>query len=173
MVVVGIHAYIIYYTGRTAEVSPFTSSYYALKNVPILDAIIVYKFPLSVKTHLLVYHNSLFFSLMTHNLISLFILREANIVVNDVPKIYIPDPGDKTHSIWFPDSKFSIASSLQGIFSYLLTCKPKIKELVFSEDVLVMTPQIQSCNPNSDVYAQNEENMIDWEGNMIKLHHWT
>ena len=36
-----------------------------------------------------------------------------------------------------------------------------------------MTPQGQNWDPNSDVYALNEEKMIDWEGNMIKPCHRT
>ena len=36
-----------------------------------------------------------------------------------------------------------------------------------------MTPQGQNWDPNSDAYALNEENMIDWEGNMIKPCHRT
>ena len=124
IVVVGMHAYILNYTGHTAKVIPFTSSYDALKNVPIIDAIIVYNFPLSGKTYLLVCYNALFVFSMKHNLIPPFILREKNIVVNEVPKIQIPDPYETTHSIWFPDSGFCIALSLRGIFSYFLTSKP-------------------------------------------------
>ena len=45
MVVVGQHAFIINNTGKTAEVSPFTSSYDSLKNAPIVDAIIAYDCP--------------------------------------------------------------------------------------------------------------------------------
>ena len=36
-----------------------------------------------------------------------------------------------------------------------------------------MTPQSQNWSPNSDVYARNEENMMDWEGNMIEPRHRT
>ena len=117
MVVVGMNAYILNYKDCTAEVSSFTSSYYALKNAPIIDAIIAYNCLFSGKTYLMVYHNYLFVSLMTHNLISPFILIEANNFVNDVPKIQSPDPDETTHSIWFPDSEFRITLSLRGIFS--------------------------------------------------------
>ena len=113
MVVVGMHAYILNYMGRTAEVSPFTLSYDALKNFPIIDAIIAYDCPLSGKTYLLACHNDLFVSSMTHNLIPPFILRETNIVVNEVPKIQSSDPYETTHSIWFPDYGFHIALSLR------------------------------------------------------------
>ena len=47
------------------------------------------------------------------------------------------------------------------------------EELVSTEDIFVMTPQGQTWDLNSDVYALNKENMIVWEGNMIKPRHWT
>ena len=37
----------------------------------------------------------------------------------------------------------------------------------------MMTPQGQAGDPNSDVYARNEENMIEWEGHTIEPNHWT
>ena len=40
IIVIGVHAYILNYTGCTAEVSPFTSFYDSLNNVPIVDVII-------------------------------------------------------------------------------------------------------------------------------------
>ena len=75
IVVIDMHAYILNYTGRIAEVIPFTSSYDALKNAPIVDAIIAYDYLFSGKTYMLVYHNALYVSSMTHNLILRFILR--------------------------------------------------------------------------------------------------
>ena len=75
------------------------------------------------------------------------------------------------HSIWFPAASFRIPLSLRGIFSYFLTRKPTRDELQSCDDVLVMTPQSHSWNPHSDVYARNEENMLDWEGNMLESHH--
>ena len=36
-----------------------------------------------------------------------------------------------------------------------------------------MTPRGQNWDPNSDVYAQNEENIIEWEGHMIDPNHRT
>ena len=126
-----MHAYILNYTGRTAEVSPFTSSYDALKNVPIVDAIIAYDCRLSGKTYLLVCQNALFVSSMTHNLIPPFILRETNIIVNEVPKIQIPDPYETTHSIWFPDSVFCISLSLRRYISIFSNWQAKERRACF------------------------------------------
>ena len=54
MCVVGRNAYVIKYSGKTAEVIPFTSSYEDLKNVPLVDAIIAYDCQYSKKTYPLV-----------------------------------------------------------------------------------------------------------------------
>ena len=173
MVVVGQHAFIINNTGKTAEVSPFTSSYDALKNVPIVDAIIAFDCPITDKAYLLVCHNALYVSSMIHNLIPPFIMREANLVVNDIPKIQVDNPDETDHSIWFADSEFRITLSLQGIFSYFPSRKPTQSELEAVEDVLVLTPQGQTWDPHSTVYEDNEENMVDWQGNMIEPRHRT
>ena len=37
----------------------------------------------------------------------------------------------------------------------------------------MITPQGQTWDPNSNVYALNEENIIDWEGHKIKPNHIT
>ena len=39
--------------------------------------------------------------------------------------------------------------------------------------MLMMTPQGQAGDPNSDVYARSEENMIEWEGHTIEPNHQT
>ncbi len=35
-----------------------------------------------------------------------------------------------------------------------------------TEEVYLLTPS--KWNPHSDAYATNEENMLDWEGNMVE-----
>ena len=156
MVVVDQNAFIINYTGQTAEVIPFTSSYDALKNIPIFDAIIAFDCHVTGHAYLLVCHNALFVLLMTHNLIPPFIMREANLIVNDVLKSQVPDPVVTDHYIWFADADFRITLLLRGIFSYFPTRKPTQSELEIVDDVLVLNLQGQTCNPHSVVYASNE-----------------
>ena len=64
MCVVVRNAYMINYSGKTAEVSLFTLSYDALKNVPLVDAIIAYDCQYSGKTYLLVLTNALLINTM-------------------------------------------------------------------------------------------------------------
>ena len=56
---------------------------------------------------------------------------------------------------------------LTGLFSYFSTWKPTITKLQEIEYVLVITPYGYNWDPHSDVYVRIEENMLDWEGNMI------
>ena len=165
MPVVGKHAFIISDTGRIAEVKAYTPDYDAMQ-VPIVDAAVKYECPYSGSTYILVIRNALHVPSMTTNLIPPFMLREAGIVVNDTPKIQVDDPTADDHSIYFPETQFRIPMSLWGIFSYFPTSKPSEQDMVESEEVYMMTPT--KWNPHQSTYAENEENMLDWEGNMVE-----
>ena len=101
---------------------------------------------------------------MTHNLLPPFMLREAGITINEVPKIHATSPTEEHHAITFQETNFQISLSLHGTFSYFPTSKPSIQELEEPEDVYVLTPTV--WNPHSDAYVINEESMLDWEDNM-------
>ena len=77
------------------------------------------------------------------------------------------DPTEKDHTITFTETRFRIPLSLWGIFSYFPTTRPTQNDLLDPTDVYMLTPS--RWNPHSDVYARNEESMLDWEGNMKEL----
>ena len=108
---------------------------------------------------------------MENNLIPPFVMREAGIDVNDVPKIQVEDPSVEDHSIFFSDTGFRIPLSLWGTFSYFYTSKPSVEFLSSCEDVYLLTPT--NFNPHCDAYERNEENMLDWEGNIVEKQHRT
>lgn len=163
MAVVGRNAYVISESGKTVEVSPFSPDYQPM-TVPLVDAAVVYESPFDAKRYLLVIRNALSVPSMAHNLLPPFLLREAGIIVNDTPKIQMPDPTEDDHAIIVPDSDLRIPLSLWGIFSYFPTCEPTVDDLENPTDVYVLTPA--KWNPHSDAYAFNEASMLDWEGNM-------
>ena len=92
MVVVGRHAYILKSSGRTAQVCPFTPEYESLKEVKIIGAAVVYDFPITEKSFILVFHNALSVPPMEQNLVPPFILRDSGLKVNDTPKIQVKNP---------------------------------------------------------------------------------
>ena len=116
MPVVGSSAYILNESGESAEVNAFSPDY-PTRNIPIVDAALQYESPYDGKTYILVIRNALYVPSMTNNLIPPFILREAGIEVNDVPKIHMADPDETAHSLFFTETNFRIPLSLWGIFS--------------------------------------------------------
>ena len=163
MPVVGQNAYILADSGKQVEVNPFTPDYQPM-TVPLVDAAIRYDDQYDGRSYILVIRNALYFPSMTHNLVPPFMMREAGIKVNTVPKIQVEDPSVDDHAIYFPETGFRIPLSLWGIFSYFPTSKPSKDDLVEPNDVYLLTPT--HWNPHSDEYAKNEELMLDWEGNM-------
>ena len=128
MAVVGRNAYILSYTGATAEVNAFTPDH-AEMTIQIVDAAVQYDCPYTGITYIMVICNALYVPSMQHNLIPPFMIREAGIVVNDTPKIQLDDPSADDHSIYFPGENFRIPLSLWGVFSYFTTSKPSVETL--------------------------------------------
>ena len=91
-------------------------------------------------------------------------MREAGIKLRDVPKIQVDDPTEDDHAFVFLETGLRLPLSLWGTFSYFPTTKLTMKDLAESKEVYLLTPS-QWC-PHSDAYAQNEESMLDWDGNM-------
>ena len=96
-----------------------------------------------------------------------FILIEAGIEVNDTPKIQVKYPTIHDHSIYFPSSDVIITLSLNGILSYFPCRTPTIIDLDES-DVLAITPDGHSWDPHCSAYADNEENMMNWNCQMVE-----
>ena len=89
MVVLGQHCYIIYSSGRHADVNAFAREVGKIKSVPIVDADVVYNCPYSMKTYPLIVRNALYVQSMVNNLIPPFIMREVGLEVREIPKIHV------------------------------------------------------------------------------------
>ena len=85
---------------------------------------------------------------MKNNLLPPFILRQAGIEVNDVPKIHTNEPTQSTHSVKFTETGFTIPLSLWGTFSYFPTSKPKADDMQASDEIYLLTPS--TFNPHDD-----------------------
>eukprot|EP00957_Ditylum_brightwellii_P035346 2680983-Ditylum_brightwellii.AAC.1 len=93
-------------------------------------------------------------------------MQEVGIKVNDVPKIQVSDPSKRDHSVYFKETGFCIPMALWGTFLYFPSSKPTVEELQASDNIYLITPS--KFNPHDDGYAVNEDNMLDWEGNMVE-----
>ena len=163
MPVVGDQAFIIAELGRSCDVSPFTTDYKPM-TVPLVDAAVKYESPYDERVYILVVRNALYVPSMEYNLIPPFMLREAGVKLRDTPKIHVDDPSEEDHAITFPETGARIPLSLHGTFSCFPTSRPTRQDLDDGNDIYLLTPSV--WNPHSDVYASNEDAMLDWEGNM-------
>jgi hypothetical protein len=132
----------------------------------IVDAAVKYESSYTGTIYMLVIRNALLVPAMKNNLIPPFMMEEAGVTVNTWPKIHVADPSVDDHSIYFPETKFRIPLSLWGVFSYFPTSEPTTKELQDSGEVYTLTPDW--WDPHQSAYAENKDNMLDWEGNMVK-----
>ena len=168
MPVAGRNCYILSDLGKYINVSLFTPAYKALQ-APMVDAPIQYDSPYDGKSYILVIQNALHVCSMMNNLLPPFMLKEAGVEVNDKAKIHAQDPTMEDHAITFGETGFRIPLSLSGIFSYFITTKPTNDMLQDPLEVYILTPA--RWDPHSDVYTHNEDNMLDWEGNMKEPKH--
>ena len=118
------------------------------------------------KTYLLVARNALYVPSMQNNLLPPFILREAGLHVNDVPKIHVSSPTIDDHMIGTDDMSLRIPLKLYGTFSYFPSRAPTNDEIESCDRILI-TPDSSSWDPYSTHFAHNEDAMLDWEGQML------
>ena len=141
MAVIGNNAYILSYTGTTAEVNDFTPDH-APMTIKIDDAVVQYDCPYDRTTYILVIQNELHLESMTNNIIPPFMIRETGIVLNDTPEIQVDDTSVEYHSIYSPEEKIRIPLYFWGVFSYFPTSKPSVETLNARDKVFLLTPNI-------------------------------
>ena len=105
MPVIGRNAYILSKIGETVDVALFTPDYNPI-SVELVDAALKYEYPCSGKVKILIIRRGLYVPSMTHNLLPPFMLREAGIHINEVPKIHVTSPTEEHHAITFQETNF-------------------------------------------------------------------
>ena len=110
MPVIGRNAYVLSKIGETVDVAPFTPPI----SVELVDAALKYECPYSGKVKILIIRRGLYLPSMTHNLLPPFMLREAGIHINDVPKIHVTSPTEEHHAITFQETNFRIPLTLHA-----------------------------------------------------------
>ena len=99
------NAYILSKIGETVDVAPFTPDYKPI-SVELVDAALKYECPYSGEVKILIIRRGLHVPSMTHNLLPPFMLREAGIQINEVPKIHVTSPTEEHHAIIFQETNF-------------------------------------------------------------------
>ena len=166
MIVCGRDVYIISKSGQVAEDNAFAKECGVL-NIPIVNADVVFEDPYEGDIYFLVMRNALYVGSMDHHLIPPFIMQEAGLVVNDVPKIHCQHRTQEDHSIINQDSKLHIRLKLEGIFSSFPTRKLSKEDLQRDHiEAVYLSPAV--WNPNSDHFSNNEDMLINFEGRAVE-----
>ena len=172
MVVVGKYATIINQSGKIANLRTFSSDCSKLEAVPIIDAVVEYDCPHTLETFILVVQNGLYVHSMMNNLIPPFVMIEAGLKVNDVPKIHI-DRQKLTNEIHCIVStadnngtEVRIPMQLDVIFSYFTMQKltqEKIDKYEYIETVY-LTPDEAEWDTYDEDYSESEDESLDFRG---------
>ena len=166
MAVLGKHCFIFDYTGKFCTVTAFNPSLDSTK-LPIVDAVIVYDCPYSMKSFLLLIRNALYLEQAHDNLVPPFLLREAGLHVNECAKLHaLPHPTEEHHSIFFPDEDLRIPLQLNGIFSYFYHRAPHLEE-IDNLKVLFLTPDSATWDPHSLHFHDQEARLLDHNGSIV------
>ena len=146
-----------------------------LEEVPIVDAVVAYDFLHTVDTFILFVRNGLYVHSMMNNLIPLFVMREAGLKVNDVPKIHIERQNltNEIHCIVSTadgnGTELRIPMQLDGIFSYFPTQKLTQEEINNCEYIktVYLTPDAAEWDPYDEDYSEREDAFFDFRGYLI------
>ena len=99
--VVGRNVMILSYSGKTANVTGFTSDLGRCESVPIVKAAVAYDDEYSGETSILIIHNALYFKSMKHNLVPPFTIRLSGAEINEEAKCLAKCPTVEHHSIYW------------------------------------------------------------------------
>ena len=120
---------------------------------PIVDADVVYDYPWSQSTYILITRNFLSVPSMDHNLIPPFILREDGLTLNDTAMIHLNEPFIDDHAIIPPNSDLRIRIHLHGTLSCFSNRMPNPDEILDpASQVVVITPEGATWNPHCTSY---------------------
>ena len=109
MMVLGKNCFIFNNIYRhTCDVELFNKNLGMAKQIPVFDAALTYNCPYTHETYLLIVRNALYVKLMENNLVPLFIMREARLLVRDTLKIHLNDLDANDHAITFQNNDLLI-----------------------------------------------------------------
>lgn len=159
---------------KKVSVAGFSSEVGTIPKVPIVDAAMAYHCPYSDDVYILIVSKALWVPSMKHNLAPPFIMREADIEVNDKAKLHCERPTIEEHSIFDPSTGLRIPLQLDGIFSCFPTralTKEELRNIQWYIDqnrIVHLSPKTPNWDPNDSYYAEREASYLDCDGNIVE-----
>ena len=105
---------------------------------------------------------------MENNLVPPFMMRLAQIEINEEPKVLATNPTPVHHSMYCLRTDVRIHFSLKGIVSYIPTRRPTQDKFNQILTRIKLTPPNPSWNPHNVRYADQEAHMLDHHGHLVK-----
>jgi hypothetical protein len=146
---------VIHFTDTKVNVSPFSDSYQAIKDIPIATVATAWDDPGTGEVIILYIHEALYFGdRMSHTLLCPNQLRANGWTVQDVPKQF---DAEAAHAITDPSGRLTMPLEMNGVISYLPTRLPTDKELAEC-DFYDLTSEVP-WEPYSPSFHEREQRM--------------
>ena len=116
---------------------------------------------------LLVVWNVLYVPLMNHNLIPLFAMIEAGIIVNDKAKVFCEKPTKDDHATIDRETGMYIILFIENTFSVFPSGKPTEDNIYDPNIPIVTVTPIGRWDLGPSLYQQNERALMDADGDIV------
>ncbi len=172
--VLGNCCLLIHNTGRKVDVSGFSTALWSIE-LPIVSGAVAYDHPITGKVYILVFHQAIYCRQMDNHLICPMQCRVIGVVINDTPKMCIPNPDDSTHSINVTDpldqdTTLHIPLILKGVTRCF--CIRRSTTVEFDDKdtpKLDMTSKSPEWDPGDPDWAIQEASTMDSRGRVHDL----
>ena len=160
---------LVLYETDKAEVSGFSTQLGKLKETPVITGVLAYDEPVTGETYLLYFHQALHLPMMEKSLLNPNQMREAGIIVNDVPLKFIKQEQrtSESHSLVVPinddnESTLTIPLELKGVISGFTVRKPSWEEIanVDPANRIEMTNDSPEWAPNDSAEEDVDERRL-------------
>jgi hypothetical protein len=100
-------------------------------------------------------------------------VRVNDVRLDETPKFLTENPTGHNHAIHFAKEEITVPMSLHGVTSYFTTRKPTLEEYYNSLSTengvqCELTYESPVWDPQDEVFATQEENMVDSQGNVLQ-----
>ena len=142
------------------------------KKYRVISGGVAYVHPFSGLRYHLIFHQAIHMPDLDHHLMCPMQLRANGVKVNDCPRMYCDNPDDKSHAIVATDEygeDLILPFFLKGVTSYLSVEPLPLEEFEAHESPRVeLTSQHLTWAPNSKVFEDQENAMVDHQGNVLQ-----
>ena len=143
------------------------------KTCSTITGVVAYDHPQTGQVYLLVFNQAIYAPHLDHHLLCPMQCRLNDVKISEVPKFLVNDPDEFTHAIAVDDPSgdqdpLIIPLQINGVTSYFPVRTPTTSEWEDDEIPRVdMTYESPKWDPSSSSFAQREDNMMDYKGELV------